>query len=166
MEDGPKERDALSRRPAAGGVLPAAIRCKNLAPLSHTTGTARGRPFPISGWSSRLRATTGRLDGQPTLRNGPHSFGRKGLEDVTVDEVILRALEGGLPVTVDDVTKRFMVRVRGVVVREGKGGAHREFKCTLIRPDRVAKAIGEKGGGLARASKREKNMTRRRNASV
>jgi hypothetical protein len=48
---------------------------------------------------------------------------------MTVDEAILRALEGG-PITVSDVTKRFLspVRirleklcVRWVVVREGKG---------------------------------------------
>jgi hypothetical protein len=93
----------------------------------------------------------------------------------TVDDFILRALARGEPVTVSDVTGRFMIpvrrrleklRVRGVVIREGKGGAHREFKYMLIRPDRVAKAIGEKGGGLARASMREKNMARERNAPV
>jgi predicted ArsR family transcriptional regulator len=85
---------------------------------------------------------------------------------MTIDEAILRALEGGQPVTVNDVTMRFMVcvrnrvrtrleklRVRGVVVQEGKGGRNREFTYTLIRRDRVAKAISEKGDGLARASK-------------
>jgi hypothetical protein len=30
---------------------------------------------------------------------------------MTLDEVILRALEGGQPVTVNDVTTRFMVNV-------------------------------------------------------
>jgi hypothetical protein len=85
---------------------------------------------------------------------------------MTVDEVILKALEGGHPVTVNDVTKCFTgsvrmrlekLRVRGVVVREGRGRAHREFTYKLVRPDRAAKAIGETGGGLARAAKREKN---------
>ena len=50
---------------------------------------------------------------------------------MTVDEVILKALEGG-SATVNDITKRFerlmrikleKLRVRGVVVREGRGGA-------------------------------------------
>jgi hypothetical protein len=94
---------------------------------------------------------------------------------MTVDEVILRALEGGHPVTANDVTGRFLVRVRrrleklrvrGVVVREGRGGPNREFTYRLVRPDRVAKAISEKGGGLSSAAKREKNMARERNASV
>ena len=84
---------------------------------------------------------------------------------MTVDEAILRALEGG-PVTVSDVTKRFLspvrirlekLRVRGVVVREGKGGVHREHTYQLLRPDRAAKALNETAGGLARATKRPKN---------
>lgn len=79
---------------------------------------------------------------------------------MTVDDVILSGLEGG-PVTVNDITKRFEIRVRvrlnklrvwGIVLREGRGGAHREFTYRLLRPDLAAKAIGEKGG-LARASK-------------
>ena len=76
---------------------------------------------------------------------------------MTVDEVILKALEGG-SATVNDITKRFerlvrikleKLRVRGVVVREGRGGAHREFTYRLLRPDRAAKALNEKGGGLS-----------------
>jgi hypothetical protein len=91
---------------------------------------------------------------------------KTGRPDMTVDEVILEALESGCPVTVNDVTQRFMyrvrmrlekLRVRGVVVREGKGGSHREFAYKLVRPDRAAKAIGETGGGLSRATKRPKN---------
>ena len=71
---------------------------------------------------------------------------------MTVDEVILKALEGG-PATVNDITKRFerlvrikleKLRVRGVVVREGRGGAHRHFTYRLLRPDRAAKALKEK----------------------
>jgi hypothetical protein len=58
------------------------------------------------------------------------------------------------------------LRVPGVVVREGRGGRNREFTYRLVRPDRVAKAISEKGGGLSGAAKREKNMARERNASV
>jgi hypothetical protein len=92
---------------------------------------------------------------------------KTGTPDMTVDEVILNALESGDPVTVNDVTQRFMVRVRGrleklrvrgVVVREGRGHVHREFTYKLVRPDRAAKAIGESGGGLSRAVKREKNI--------
>jgi hypothetical protein len=90
---------------------------------------------------------------------------KTGRPDMTVDEVILKALEGGRPITVNDVTKCFTgsvrmrlekLRVRGVVVREGRGRAHREFTYKLVRPDRAAKAIGETGGGLAHAAKREK----------
>ena len=60
---------------------------------------------------------------------------------MTVDEVILKALVGG-PATVNDITKRFerlvrikleKLRVRGVVVREGRGGAHRQFTYRLLR---------------------------------
>ena len=78
----------------------------------------------------------------------------------TVDDIILSALEGG-PVTVNDITKRFeararmrsdKLRVRGVVLREGRGGAHREFTYRLLRSDLAAKALSEKGG-LARAAK-------------
>lgn len=87
-------------------------------------------------------------------------FGAK-TPPATVDEVILRALEGG-PVTVNDVTSRFIgkvrirlnkLRVRGIVVREGKDRAHREFIYRLVRPHLAAKAICEAGGGLSRASK-------------
>lgn len=74
----------------------------------------------------------------------------------------MKALEGGGRVTVNDIKKRFeprlrirleKLRARGIVVREGKGGAHREFTYRLVRPDVAAKAIREKGGGLARAAK-------------
>jgi hypothetical protein len=49
------------------------------------------------------------------------------------------------------------LRVRGVVVREGRGRPYREFSYKLVRPDRVAKAMGETGGALSRGPKREKN---------
>ena len=80
---------------------------------------------------------------------------------MTVDEVILKALEGG-PATVNDINKRLerlvrikleRLRVRGVVVREGRGGAHRQFTYRLLSPDRAAKALNEKGGGLSRVAK-------------
>jgi predicted transcriptional regulator len=84
---------------------------------------------------------------------------------MTVDEMILKAIKGG-PVTVNDITadiaKHFIsrvriklekLRVRGVVTRKGRGGAHRAFTYQLIRPDRAAQAIAEKGGGLARVGK-------------
>ena len=79
---------------------------------------------------------------------------------MTPDGILLKALEGG-PVTVKDITKHLerpvrikldKLRVRGVVIREGRGGAHRQFTCRLLRPDIAAKALGEKGG-LARPAK-------------
>jgi hypothetical protein len=86
---------------------------------------------------------------------------KTGRPDLTVDDVLLEALESGDAVTVNDITKRFgdrvrmrleKLRVRGVVVREGRGGAHREHTYRLLRPDRAAKALGERGGGLSGAS--------------
>ena len=80
---------------------------------------------------------------------------------MTVDEFILQALQRGEPVTVRDIGKRFearvrmrlnKLRVRGIVLWEGKGGAHRKFTYRLLRPDLAAKAIGE-NGGLASAAK-------------
>jgi predicted transcriptional regulator len=80
---------------------------------------------------------------------------------MTVDDLLLKALEGGSPVTVNDILKRYetrvrlrlnKLRVRGVVVREGRGGAHRKFTYRLVRPDIAAKALREKGG-LARPEK-------------
>jgi hypothetical protein len=76
----------------------------------------------------------------------------------TIDGIILSALEGG-PVTVHDIAKCFekrvrirldKLRVRGIVLREGRGGAHREFTYRLLRPDHAAKTLSEKGGGLSR----------------
>ena len=52
---------------------------------------------------------------------------------MTIDEIVLKALEGG-PVTVNDIVTRFTGPVRskleklrrhGAVLRDGKGGAHR-----------------------------------------
>jgi hypothetical protein len=85
---------------------------------------------------------------------------------MTVDDVILSALEGG-PVTVNDITKRFetrvrmrldKLRVRGVVLREGRGGSHREFTYRLLRPDLAAKALREK------VVSRQRQRRRRRTA--
>ena len=85
---------------------------------------------------------------------------RKHGAEITVDDILLKALEGG-PVTVKDIVERFerrvrirldKLRVRGVVARDGRGGAHREFTYRLLRPDLAAKALGEKGG-IARAAK-------------
>jgi hypothetical protein len=79
----------------------------------------------------------------------------------TLDDILLRVLEGG-PATVNDIVKCFerrvrirldKLRVRGVVVREGRGRAHREFTYRLLRPDLAAKALSEKGGGLSHAAK-------------
>jgi hypothetical protein len=68
--------------------------------------------------------------------------------EITFDDFLLKALEGGRPATVNDIAKRFArrvrirlerLRVRGVVVREGRGGAHREFTYKLVRPDLPSK---------------------------
>jgi hypothetical protein len=90
------------------------------------------------------------------MPHGPKRGSRRARgTELTVDDVILKALEGGGSVTVNDVTKRFVHRVRmrleklrvhGVVVREGRGGAHRKFTYRLVRSDLAAKALGEKGG--------------------
>jgi hypothetical protein len=82
--------------------------------------------------------------------------------DLTIDDILLKALKGRKPATVNDILKHFerrvrirlnKLRVRGVVAREGRGRAHREFTYRLLRPDLAAKAFGEKGGGLSRAAK-------------
>jgi hypothetical protein len=74
----------------------------------------------------------------------------------TIDDVILRG-----SVTVRDTAKRFehrvrvrleKLRVRGIVIREGRGGAYREFTFKMLRPELAAKALREKGG-LARPVK-------------
>jgi hypothetical protein len=87
----------------------------------------------------------------------PRNSRRKNGVGVTVDGILLQALEGG-PATVNDILKHFerrvrikldKLRVRGVVVGEGRGGAHREFTYRLVRPDIAAQALGEKGGGIA-----------------
>jgi hypothetical protein len=80
---------------------------------------------------------------------------RKAGAEITVDEVLLIALEGG-PATVNDVLKRFerflrmrleKLRVRGIVAREGRGGVYRNFTYKLMRrSDIAAKALREKGG--------------------
>jgi hypothetical protein len=81
--------------------------------------------------------------------------------DMTVDDILLKALEDR-PVTVNDILKHFerrvrirlnKLRVRVIVLREGKGGAHREFTYRLLRPELAAKAFRERGGGLARAAR-------------
>jgi hypothetical protein len=75
---------------------------------------------------------------------------------MTVDDILLKALKGGKPATVNEILKHFArrvriklnkLRVRGIVVRKGKGGRHREFTYRLVRPARAAQALGEKGGG-------------------
>jgi hypothetical protein len=90
----------------------------------------------------------------------PHDFRRKHGVDITVDDILLKALEGG-PATVNDILKHFegrvrvrldKLRVRGVVTREGRGGAHRQFTYRLLRPELAVKALGEKGG-LSRSAK-------------
>ena len=85
----------------------------------------------------------------------------------TVDDIILSALEGG-PATVHDIVMHFekrvrlrldKLRVRGIVLREGRGGAHREFTYRLLRSDRATKALSEKGGLARRAAKVSPSVT-------
>jgi predicted ArsR family transcriptional regulator len=92
------------------------------------------------------------------MPRGPKRGSRRKLgADITVDDILLRAHEGG-PVTLNDILKRFgarvrtrleKLRVRGVVVRENRGRPRREFQ--LLRPELAAKALSEKGGGLSPA---------------
>jgi hypothetical protein len=60
---------------------------------------------------------------------------------MTLDDILLRELEGG-PATVKNITKRLetrvrirldRLRVRGLAIREGRGGPHREFTYRLRR---------------------------------
>jgi hypothetical protein len=83
---------------------------------------------------------------------------------MTIDETILRALENG-SVTVEDLLRRFdkhirtrleKLRVRGVVMREGKGGPYRRFTYTLLHPERAAAALKAKGGGLSVSAKQQR----------
>jgi hypothetical protein len=80
---------------------------------------------------------------------------RKLGADITVDDILLRALEGG-PVTVNDILKRFgarvrprleKLRVRGLVVRENRGRAHREFTYQFCCEG------AQREGGLSPAAK-------------
>jgi hypothetical protein len=77
----------------------------------------------------------------------------------TIDEFLLKALEDGRPTTVNDIIYHLescvrirleKLRVRGIVTRERRGGAHREFTFRLVKPKLAAKALVAKGGGLSR----------------
>jgi hypothetical protein len=81
---------------------------------------------------------------------------------MTLDAVILKALEGGKLVTVSDIVWRVelyvrhrleKLRVRGIVCREGRGGTHREFPLKMLSPDLAAKALCEPCGSLASVRK-------------
>jgi predicted ArsR family transcriptional regulator len=95
------------------------------------------------------------------MPRGPkrHAQRNRGV-DITVDDILIKALEDG-PITVRDIAKRLerqvrdklrKLRVRGVVLREGKGRPNREFTYRLLRPELAAEALREKGGGLARGA--------------
>ena len=74
----------------------------------------------------------------------------RGMGEMTIDDILLKALEGGEPATVNDILKHFERRVRGRgVVRDGRGGARRKFIYRLLQPNIPAKALGKKGGGFA-----------------
>jgi hypothetical protein len=94
---------------------------------------------------------------------------------LTIDEIILKALESG-PVTVnsvaDEIAKYFLcrvriklekLRVRCVVVREGRGGTHCKYTYRLVQPDRAAEALREKGGGLSGYEKRRLRIAEKKN---
>jgi transposase len=99
------------------------------------------------------------------MPRGPKRNSRRTVAaDTTVDDVVLKALQGG-PATINDILKHFArrvrvrlekLRVRRILTREGKGGSHREFTFKLLQPDRAAEALIEKGGGLARAATRQR----------
>jgi hypothetical protein len=55
------------------------------------------------------------------------------------------------------------LRVRGIVLRGGREGAHRQYTYRLLRPDRVAMALCEKGGGLSRNKKRRLRVAEKEN---
>jgi hypothetical protein len=83
---------------------------------------------------------------------------------MTIDEIVLKALEGG-PVTVNDIVTRFTGPVRskleklrrhGAVLRDGKGG-RTESLLTLLLPKRAAEELTEKGG-LSLAPKATKDF--------
>ena len=64
---------------------------------------------------------------------------KTGRPDVTVDEIILKALEGGHPVTVNDVTKRFVDRVRMRLEKLPCVGSWSErAKAVLIASTRIS----------------------------
>jgi hypothetical protein len=100
-----------------------------------------GPPMTLAGWAD--------LEGRKEMPHGPR----------TLDGMLLKALEDGGPATVDDILKHFerrvrirleKLRVRGIVLREGRGGPHGVFTYRLLRPDLAAKALSQKGGGLSR----------------
>jgi hypothetical protein len=62
---------------------------------------------------------------------------------------VLVAVVIGVGVWFPNTGAALKLRVRGIVVREGRGGAHREFTYKLLQPRRAAEALGEKGKGLA-----------------
>jgi hypothetical protein len=130
----------------SAGVLAAQRR---FAAIEPPTNAPRGLFASSAAEHSEMRAAPG------------HAVDEAGRRDMTVDEIVLKALEGG-PVIVDDIIWRLeslvrikleKLRVRGVVIRECRGGPHRKFTFRLLHPDRAAKALSEKGGGLSPAAK-------------
>jgi hypothetical protein len=81
---------------------------------------------------------------------------------MTVDEIIVKLPERG-PVTVNgvaaEIAERFLHRVRMKLESCGCGGLSprgqrgRSYTCRLLRLDRGARALCEKGGGLSRTEK-------------
>jgi hypothetical protein len=70
---------------------------------------------------------------------------------MALDDILLKALEGG-PVTVKDITKRLegrvrirldRLRVRGLVIREGRGGPHRQFTYRLPQSEPIEGRISD-----------------------
>lgn len=46
-----------------------------------------------------------------------------------------------------------MLRARGIMIREGRGGAHREFTYKLLRAAVAAKAVRRKGLSSSRRNR-------------
>jgi hypothetical protein len=124
---------------------------------------ARSRPRPSrvpAGLMTLPRSCLGGLTSRPGGRRNQCNVWRKAWGRHDADDILLDTLEDGA-VTVKDITKRmerrvrirlYKLRVRGLVIREGRGGAYREFKYRLVQRDLAAKALAGKSG-LSRGAK-------------
>jgi hypothetical protein len=70
---------------------------------------------------------------------------------MSLDDILLRELGRG-PGTVKEIADRLesrvrfrldRLRVRSLVIREGRGGAHRQFTYSLLRPEPIERRISD-----------------------